>query len=358
MELQIDAQEIARALARSEISSEQVFGAAALEPAGCADHVPRTAFFPGPVLGPAQEEVLRAAHGRLLGGDGFPDVLDLFGTSADLVPPGTDLTAPSLTAERLLVGSRPGLDLARALGEQPHLPFDDGSFDAALVTLEIGGLRRPLEVLREVGRVVRPQGLVAVSFGEARYDGAHTCLWAHATDREHIMLAEAFLEFSGARFSRPAAFTLFQGPQGLEWHEGPRSPELHRSVPVHLVLAYRDAVAPIHLASPPFPPPPPAPAKTRDDIRFDEVGRPHCPYCDERMGRYSPPVTVFEIDYGVDELYVCFNDGCEYYRGSRRCMRSQGHLGFTYRFMLNPENGATGPLLDDLWGGLRSCRID
>jgi hypothetical protein len=243
------------------------------------------------------------------------------------------------------------------------------------VTLEIGGLQAaevPGGGSRRIRRARR-------ELREARYDGAHTGLWAHATDREHVMLAEAFLEFSGARFTRPAAFTLFQGPQGLEWQEGggigggapdvnggeagglrcaegaaagPLSPEHLRSVPVHLVLAYRDAVPPIHLASPPFPPPPPAPAKTGDDIRFDEAGRPHCPYCDERMGRYSPPVTVFEIDYGVEELYVCFNDGCEYYRGSRRCMRSQ-----VRPLMFHAESGRRRrPLPDDLWGGLRSCR--
>jgi SAM-dependent methyltransferase len=357
MELQMDAEEIARALARSQVSSDRVFGAVTLEPAGCGDRVPRSAFFPGPVLGPSQEELLRAAHGRLLGGGGFPHVLDLFCTSGGLVPPGTDLTAPSLAAE-LPRGSRPGLEVARALGEQPRLPFDDASFDAALVTLEVGSLRKPLEVLREVGRVLRSQGLVAVSFGEARYDGAQTRLWAHSADREHLMLAEAFLEFSGARFCRPTALTLFRGPQGLEWHEGSQPPEQPGSARVHLVLAYRDAVPPLHLASPPFPRPPPPPAKTSADVRFDAAGRPRCPYCGERMGRYAPPVTVFEIDYGVDELYVCFNDRCQYYRGSRRCMRSQGHPGFTYRFSLNPETGATGPLLDDLWGGLRSCKID
>ena len=107
-----------------------------------------------------------------------------------------------------------------------------------------------------------------------------------------------------------------------------------------------------------MPPPGPEPLKGSDDIRFDPSGRPSCPYCGGLMGRYAPPVTVFEIDYGVSELYVCFDDRCGYYRRSRRWMSSQGHPGFTYRFMLNPETGETGPLPDNLLGGLRSCRID
>ena len=243
-------------------------------------------------------------------------------------------------------------------GAQSHLPFCDACFDAVLVTLEVGLLRRPLELFREISRVLRPRGLVAITFAHAVFDRTHTRLWALADDREHLMLAEAFIEFAGAGFTRPTSLTLLLAPQGLDWHEGPRALDDPQGPHVHLVFAYRDEVAPAHVARPPFPPPPPAPAKTRDDVRFDEAGRPHCPYCDERMGRYAPPTTVFEIDYGVSELFVCFHDGCEYYRRSKRWMRSQGHLGYTYRFMLNPLNGAVGPIPDDLSGGLRSGRLD
>ncbi len=358
MELHMDSRELARALATSQVSSEKVFGAAALLPAGCADQVPRTVASGSPPLSPEQQQLLRAAYQRLLGEGDFPEVLDLLGTSDSFVPAATTLTGPALDPGRVAADCRIGLETARHLGDQARLPLDNASFDAVLVTLEVGGLRCPLEVFREVARVLRPQGLAVVSFGDARYDGAHTHLWAHADDREHLMLAEAFIEFAGGGFSRPTSLTLFEGPHGLEWLEGPRSLENPQVAHVHLVFAYRGAIAPAHLASPPFPPPPPEPAKTKDDIRFDEAGRPNCPYCGERMGRYAPPVTIFEIDYGVAELWVCFNDLCGYYRRSRRCMRSQGHPGYTYRFMLNPENGATGPLPDDLWGGLRSCRLD
>jgi hypothetical protein len=262
------------------------------------------------------------------------------------------------------------LRIADELNEQPLLPFENGSFDAALVTLDLGALRQPLEVFREVGRVLRPAGLLAVGFGAASHDEAHTRLWARAGDRERLMLAEAFIEFAGAGFTAPVSMTFFHGEtagesegeegrgRGLEWREG-RTPLDDPDLPhAHVVFAYRDAVAPSHLDHPPFPAPTAQPAKTKDDIRYDEQGRPCCPYCGVAMGRYSPPVTVFEIDYGVDELYVCFDDRCGYYRRSRRWMRSQGHPGFTYRFMFDPATGATGPLPDDLWGGLRSCRID
>ncbi len=372
MELDPDVADLACALARSQVSSEDVFGAASLEPASAANIPPGAS--PNSGLGPEQQQLLREAYGRLLEGGVFRRVLDLTASSDSLAPPTAGLRLFGLASEPGRMAADPHLGPKAALGgardlddleDQPHLPFrapfrlpfDDGSFDAVLVTLEVGRLRHPLEVFRDVARVLRPQGLVAVSFEPTGHDAAYTRLWALADDREHLMLAEAFIELARVGFSPPTLLTLFAGDHCLDWQEG-RSPEDTREPRVHLVFAYRDAVAPAHLARPPFPPPPPQPAKTKADIRFDEIGRPSCPYCGARMGRYEPPVTVFEIDYGVSELYVCFDDRCEYYRRSRRWMRAQGHAGFTYRFMLDPETGATGPLPDNLWGGLRSCRLD
>jgi SAM-dependent methyltransferase len=361
MELKIGVQELSRALAsRGGLSSEEVFGAEALIPPHPAAPGVEATLSCHPKVGQDELQLLRAVYGRLLGEGDFSHVLDLLGGSDRFVSDGTvgSLMGPAPSARRADAHRRLMLQVADDLNEQPLLPFEDDAFDAVLVTLDVGALRRPLEVFREVGRVLQPAGLVAVGFGQASYDEAHTRLWALAEDRERLMLAEAFIEFAAAGFTAPTTFTFFQGEEGLEWREG-RTPLEDPDVPhVHLVFAYRDSVAPAHLARPPFAPPASQPAKTKDDIRFDEAGRPCCPYCDVPMDRYAPPVTVFEIDYGVDELLVCFDDRCGYYRRSRRWMRSQGHAGFTYRFMFNPATGATGPLPDNLWGGLRSCRID
>jgi hypothetical protein len=39
-------------------------------------------------------------------------------------------------------------------------------------------------------------------------------------------------------------------------------------------------------------------------------------------------------------------------------MRRQGRPNTTYRFMRNPETGATGPILDNLFSGLATSRIE
>jgi hypothetical protein len=50
------------------------------------------------------------------------------------------------------------------LNDQPKLPYEDGSFDVVLCQLSIDYLIHPLEVMREVGRVLGPNGKVAIVF--------------------------------------------------------------------------------------------------------------------------------------------------------------------------------------------------
>jgi len=60
----------------------------------------------------------------------------------------------------------PGVDVRRAGAEA--LPFADGSFDAALAELVVQFMTDPVAGLREMGRVTRPDGVVAA------------CVWDHA----------------------------------------------------------------------------------------------------------------------------------------------------------------------------------
>ena len=270
MELDPDVADLARALARSQVSSEDVFGAASLEPASAADLPSSAISCSSAGLRPERQQLLREAYGRLLGGGVFPRVLDLTASSDSLAPHTAGLllfghaSEPGRPTADPHLGPKAAHGVSHDLddpGDQPRqpfrvpfrLPFDDGSFDAVLVTLEVGKLRNPLELFRDVARLLRPQGLVAVSFEPAGYDGLYTRLWALADDREHLMLAESFIELARVGFSPPTLLTLFAGDHGLDWQEG-RSPEDTREPRVHLVFAYRDAVVPAHLTRPPFPP--------------------------------------------------------------------------------------------------------
>ena len=46
------------------------------------------------------------------------------------------------------------------LNKNPSLPFPDNTFDAVLNVVSVDYMTRPLEVFREVGRILKPGGLV------------------------------------------------------------------------------------------------------------------------------------------------------------------------------------------------------
>lgn len=54
--------------------------------------------------------------------------------------------------------------VVKDLNEKPSLPYDDNTFDVVLCQLSIDYLTRPLEVMKEVSRVLRPNGTVHILF--------------------------------------------------------------------------------------------------------------------------------------------------------------------------------------------------
>ncbi|GAA1874961.1 class I SAM-dependent methyltransferase [Lapillicoccus jejuensis] len=84
-----------------------------------------------------------------------------------------DPSAPFVAAAR---DRLPGVDVRQAPGEA--LPFDDGTVDAALAQLVVSFFRDPVGGLREMARVTRPGGVVAVSTWDLAGDRApHSSFW-------------------------------------------------------------------------------------------------------------------------------------------------------------------------------------
>ena len=52
------------------------------------------------------------------------------------------------------------------LNDDPALPYEDNSFAFCTIALSIDYLTRPIELLGEVARVLRPSGVVAISFSD------------------------------------------------------------------------------------------------------------------------------------------------------------------------------------------------
>ena len=94
------------------------------------------------------------------------DVLDLCSSWVSHYP--TDgvrygrVAGLGMNAEELQANRQLSEWVVRDLNKEPRLPFADGSFDAVTCTVSIDYLTEPLAVMREVARVLRPGGRIAI----------------------------------------------------------------------------------------------------------------------------------------------------------------------------------------------------
>ena len=65
--------------------------------------------------------------------------------------------------------------------------------------------------------------------------------------------------------------------------------------------------------------------------------RPNCPHCGERLKKWLVPV---ESSWEEEYFFVCFNDDCSYYKKGWAWMKEQYKQNGSYRYTLNPFNGA------------------
>ena len=83
------------------------------------------------------------------------------------------------------------------LNANPKLPFADGQFDGVGCCVSIDYLTRPVEVLREVGRVLKVGSPAIISFSNRCFPDKAVAIWHRLDDRGHIRLVEEYLREAG-----------------------------------------------------------------------------------------------------------------------------------------------------------------
>jgi hypothetical protein len=87
--------------------------------------------------------------------------------------------------------------VARDLNENPTIPYPDESFDVVTCVVSIDYLIHPIEVLREVHRVLRPGGKVIVSQSNRCFPSKAIAMWLQMNDRQHLELINAYFQYAG-----------------------------------------------------------------------------------------------------------------------------------------------------------------
>lgn len=98
------------------------------------------------------------------------------------------------------------------LNTKPTLPLGEAEFDAAICTVSVQYMTKPIETFREVNRVLKPGGVFVVSFSNRCFPTKAIAAWASSGDEEHTELVEYYFNAAG-NWATPqtAAHTPRQG---------------------------------------------------------------------------------------------------------------------------------------------------
>ncbi len=94
------------------------------------------------------------------------------------------------------------------LNVNPKLDYADNSFDVVLCQLSIDYLTRPLEVCREVGRILKPGGTFHVLFSNRLFLSKAVAIWTGADDIDHAFTVASYLHFCNGGFTNIEAVDL------------------------------------------------------------------------------------------------------------------------------------------------------
>jgi SAM-dependent methyltransferase len=169
-----------------------------------ADPSPDPEFYASPRLVTHIDDRAVEAVGALyeeLGIDG--DVLDLMSSwISHLRRPPRSLTVLGLNAVELAANRMADAQVVQDLNASPVLPFADASFDAVLNCVSVDYLVRPVEVLREVARVLRPGGLSVCTFSNRCFPTKAVRGWLTVPEDERPGIVAAYHRQAGG-FDEP-----------------------------------------------------------------------------------------------------------------------------------------------------------
>jgi len=228
------------------------------------------------------------------------------------------------------------------LNRDQNLPFPDETFDVVINTVSVDYLTRPVEVFREVGRVLKPGGLFLVIFSNRMFPQKAVKVWREAGEEERVLLVEDFFRDSGI-FEKPKVFAS----KGLPRPQDDKYAGLGLpSDPVYAV--YADKLG----GDPSRKPRPELKLNYGQTLTLEELAERKravkqtlaCPYCGKKMRKWAVPDNPFVQTWDNEHMYICFNDACDYYVRGWAVMHKEGNSGRSYRLMYNPDKDCCLPV--------------
>lgn len=125
-------------------------------------------------------------------------VLDLMAAWRSHLPQGIGpVTGLGMNAEELADNPQLQTSLCHDLNANPSLPLEDAVFDAVVNTVSIEYLTQPLAVLREVRRILKPQGKLLITFSNRFFPPKAILLWKRLHPVERLAWVVQCLQAAG-----------------------------------------------------------------------------------------------------------------------------------------------------------------
>jgi SAM-dependent methyltransferase len=228
------------------------------------------------------------------------------------------------------------------INADPRLPFPNDNFNVVINTVSIDYMTRPLEVFREVGRILRPGGLFLVIFSNRMFAQKAVKIWREADEDERIILVDEFFKESGL-FDNPTLFMSRGKPR-------PRSDKYAPlgipSDPVYALYADKKGGGVLKNLRPNLTVTY-GKAIDNDQLKKKEkaVGKTLCcPHCGDKLLKWAVPDNPFCQTWDNEYMYICFNDQCPYYVRGWELMYKETNKTMSYRFMYNPDKDCCMPI--------------
>jgi len=211
------------------------------DPFGRDDEAADTAFYAGPRMVNHIDDraiaVIRSLYGELL----KPQmaVLDLMSSWTSHLPETLaplSVTGLGLNTAELKANARLNRTVIHDLNADPCLPFADESFDAIVCTASVEYLIHPFAVFAEAARVLKPSGLLVITFSNRWFPTKAIRIWQQLHPFERVGLVLEMVMHSG-RFTGLQTYSI----QGLPRPEQDKYAfEQYFSDPVFAVWAIRN----------------------------------------------------------------------------------------------------------------------
>ncbi len=107
------------------------------------------------------------------------------------------LTVLGMNADELAANPQAQAWVVHDLNAEPALPFADDAFDHATCCVSVDYLTRPVDVFRDVARVVRAGGVFVCTFSNRLFPTKAIRGWLYSQDAAHCEIVASYFANAG-----------------------------------------------------------------------------------------------------------------------------------------------------------------